>query len=192
MFSRWRTVDLNGDGREDWFYWRWNFPALYLKTLIHQADGTRALVRHDVSLPPSSITPGTYELQTVDVGGPSGASDGIADLVIIDDAKRAVVTMLGQGNGTFALPVVTPYSLPVNAVVRGHVLDGAGDTNNWRAMDVNGDGRADLVHTAIRQPASGTATLRIDTLLATGNGGWLAGASGDAGLHRKSHQLINA
>jgi RHS repeat-associated protein len=170
-FTRWRSADVNGDGRQDWIYWQTNYPALYLKVVLSNADGTRTVVRQDFSLPPNSIAAGVKDYIVADVGGSSGdGPDGRADLVIVDDAKQTVITLLGRGDGTFALPVVTPYTVPVHATLRGNAIPGRGDVGNWRAMDVNGDGLTDLVHTAVEQPASGLGWLHVDTLLALGDG----------------------
>ncbi|MGN6869264.1 MAG: FG-GAP-like repeat-containing protein [Solirubrobacteraceae bacterium] len=176
-FTRWQSADVNGDGRQDWIYWQTDYPALYLKVVLSNADGTRTVVRQDFSLPVDSTGLGAKDYFVADVGGGSPAGpDGLADLVIVDDAKQTILTMLGHGDGTFALPVVTSYSVPIHARLRGHVLDGRGDVRNWRPMDVNGDGLADLVHTAVEQPASGPGSLHVDTLLAVGDGRF--GASG--------------
>ena len=106
-----------------------------------------------------------------DVGGSSAAGpDGLADLVIVDDMKQTVITLLGQGSGNVALPLLTPYNVPVHATVHGHVVARRGDVRSWRPMDVNGDGLTDLVHTALEQPASGPGEVRVDTLLALGDG----------------------
>ena len=117
-WTRWQSVDLNGDGRQDWLYWQANYPALYIKSVLSNADGTRTVRRHDVSLPFNSVGAGVKTYVVADVGGASGTGpDGLADLVLVDDTKQNVVAMLGQGDGTFALPVVTPYTVlgPRNA-----------------------------------------------------------------------------
>jgi Salmonella virulence plasmid 65kDa B protein/FG-GAP-like repeat len=175
-FTHWRSADVNGDGRQDWIYWQTNYPALYLKVVLSNADGTRTAVRQDFSLP-GSTADGAKDFVVADVGGGSTAGpDGLADLVILDDTQHTIITVLGRGDGTFALPVVTSYTVPVHAKLRDHVIAGRGDVRNWRAMDVNGDGLTDLVHTAVEQPASGSGSLHVDTLLSRGDGRF--GASG--------------
>ena len=170
---RWRSTDVNGDGRTDWVFVDYANVGMIITSLITQSDGTRQRVSVNVSTAGAS-SPEVDHVDAVaaffvgDVGGGSDSGpDGLADLIVVDDSRQMIVTLLGNGNGTWR-PVVTSYDVPNHAISRGHLLAGRGDVRNWRAMDVNGDGLTDFVHTALVQVLAGAAgELRVDTLLAT-------------------------
>ncbi|GEP61008.1 FG-GAP-like repeat-containing protein [Reyranella soli] len=186
--SRWRAVDVNGDGRLDWVFLNYANPGLTVLTQISQPDGTRRLIREDV--PSSQTAPLRPELATpesasnwflVDVGGgPGGAPDGKVDIVLIDDVSQQIVTLLSNGDGTWR-KIVDPYTFSLMSDLRGtHVATPGGDIFNWYAIDVNGDGKTDLVHIAFRQTAQNAeAKIHVTTLPALGNGHWGPAIHGD-------------
>jgi hypothetical protein len=146
----------------------------------------------------ASTTGANRDLATPDVartwfaadvgGGPSNAPDGLADLIIVNDTAQHVVTLLGNGDGSWR-KVEAAYAVSLHASLHGHVVSGRGDRHNWRMMDVNGDGRADLVHTSLVQAgpliggSQSPGTVLVETLIARGDGNWDAPPG--------SHQFID-
>ena len=193
LLSRRRLTDLNGDGRPDWVFATFGNPGLIVTSLITQPDRTRS---RQVQIIPStngdlasSDAVANWFLADVGSLNTNGEPDGNADLVLIDDARQRIITPTGVGDGTWA-PVAVTYAAP-NTIRRGHVLTGRADRFNWRPVDVDGDGLSDLVHIAFDQQASGSGTLRVETLLARGDGTWqgpiiglhFQGAYDDANVH---------
>lgn len=181
-YQHWRSTDLNGDGLTDWVYARYANPGLTVLSQVTQPDGTRQLVRQDVPLLVNGQSNGLdhADLATTwfvaDVGGgPLGSPDGKADIIIPDDASQQIVTLLGSGDGHWTT-TITAYSdlnLQFNSVLRGHASGTPfSDVNNWRALDVDGDGLTDLVHISFMDAGPGSAVLQTTVLLARGDGTW--------------------
>src|SRR5262249_40580133 len=103
--QRWRSVDVNGDGRPDWVFTGFNNPGLTVLTLIAQPDGTWSKSRQDI---PSSTDGGTHppDLARVDAvsnwfladigGAPDNRPDGKADIVIVDETTQQIVSLLSN------------------------------------------------------------------------------------------------
>ena len=172
VFSRWRQADVDGDGRSDWIYTTYGNPGLIVSELRALPDGTFAFASQTMASTAgdfASVNSVAHWL-LADVGSPSGRPDGRADIVVIDDARQRIVTLLAQSGGAW---VAVPASYTASStVLKGHVVTHRGDKFNWRQMDVNGDGLTDLVHTSLEQPATGRGTLQVETLLARGDGTW--------------------
>lgn len=184
---KWRSTDINGDGRTDWVYLNFGNPGLIILSQITQSDGTRHLVRSDITPSASSTPPDLTKPHVVsnwflvDIGGgPSNSPDGMADIVLVDDVSRQIVTLLSNGDGTWR-KTVTTQNFSLMTVLR-NVLSKptTGDLSNWHAIDTNGDGLTDLVHISfIDAVAGGQAALHVTTLRARGNGDWNLVPSGD-------------
>jgi RHS repeat-associated protein len=177
----WRSTDVNGDGLSDWLYLGFANPGLTVLTQISQSNGARVLTREDVVLPPGlahADLGSTWFLGDVG-GGNGGAPDGKADIVIPDDTSQSIVTLISNGNGHWKT-TVTPYSSLTNfsptdfhTILRGVVPSGNADVNGWHLLDVNGDGRDDLVHLAYQDFGAGaTPWLSVMTILSNGDGTW--------------------
>jgi RHS repeat-associated protein len=180
--QHWRATDINGDGLADWVYVRYANPGLTVLSQIGKADGSLQLVRQDVPLSPAAGPLSSLEHADLarnwflaDIGGgTAGAPDGKADIVIADDSSQQVVALIADGAGNWGAPHIATYSalgIQFLTVLRGSAQDPKADVNGWRLLDVNGDGRADLVHLAINDVA-GQLYIETTVLLSDGNGGW--------------------
>jgi RHS repeat-associated protein len=197
--TRWRPTDVNGDGRLDWIYVNYASPGVTVVTQITQPDGTRRVARQDVGTSGSAPqrlalaapeAASTWFLADVG-GGPADAPDGKADIVLIDDVSQQIVTLLSNGDGTWRKQV-DPYLLfSLISELRGHASAAPfGDVGNWRAIDVNGDGKIDLVHIAFRQAADtqaqpAQAQIHVTTVPRLGNGHWGPAIHGDYSFNGK-------
>jgi hypothetical protein len=105
----------------------------------------------------------------IDVGSPSGAPDGKADLVYVDKVAGTIgaYTLLSNGDGTWRPRYDTPWRDSMGAVV----AYGPEDQHHWAPADINGDGRTDLAHTFFLEPG-----VRIEYLISNGDGTWMAGS----------------
>lgn len=155
----WQSTDVNGDGKQDLVYVSRVQNEIRIETLISNGNGTWSN-----RFWPPSFTGGTHrsfpkykpKWMPVDVNG-----DGKLDLVNVDyklSSGLTIQTLFSNGDGTWkdSTPK-TPWP--------GFT---ASDTKNWRPMDINGDGKQDLVHTSYEAPG-----MRIHTLISTGSGDWL-------------------
>jgi sugar lactone lactonase YvrE len=106
------VADLNGDG----------IPDLVVNNVVYlgNANGTYT------ALSPLSVT-GSGPMVVADLNG-----DGIPDLVLAMYASSTVSILLGNGDGTFAAPLVA--NLPPNVT----------DVSQFLTADFNGDGITDL------------------------------------------------
>ena len=143
---RWITADISGDGIAELVYIIHLNPGYEVHT-IFPATGTRTTY----TLYPSSVIPGlddpdTARFLAIDVGGgPEGAPDGKADLVLVSlrGTTLSVYTLLSNGDGTFRATMDLPWRDTLGNLA-GY---GSVDLQNWAPADLDGDGRTDLVHT---------------------------------------------
>ena len=174
--ANWKPIgDLNGDGRPDLvdtYYLGQNGPGHPSGLRIHAAlstgPGSWAFTFQDVNTGYGANDMASWKI--ADVNG-----DGRPDLVDtfylgqngpgIPSGLR-VHSLLSTGPGTwvFTYQDINP----------GY---GANDMANWKVMDIDGDGLADLVDTFyLGQNAAGTPSgLRVHRALSRGDGTWVFG-----------------
>ena len=112
-----RTGDLNGDGRPDVLA-RTTFNGVY--AMLTNSDGTLG-----------SYIPVYYTGTTVaDILLADFNNDGKLDVVIADTGTNSLVALPGNGDGTFAAPVITTLTIAPTELALG---------------DFNGDGHPDVL-----------------------------------------------
>jgi RHS repeat-associated protein len=163
----WQPTDVNGDGRQDLVYVHFANPGYRVQTLLRQSSGALTPLGQTIAPPMGELldNAGAHRFAAADVAGPGGVPDGKADLVLVDHDETTIkiVTLIGNGDGTWTLAVDRPI-----VDTAGAPLPFAADLVNWRRVDVNGDGLLDLANTRFDTSGSVDAiTLRSD-----GDGTW--------------------
>jgi RHS repeat-associated protein len=150
----WVPTDVNGDGRTDLVHVDHLPAGLRVHSLLSRGDGTWD-PRWDDPWPGFSAT-NQKGWMPIDVN-----ADGKRDLLQLVPAGTGlqIHTLIAKGDGTWVRQ-------PEQDVWQGPYPT-TGDTNNWRAADINGDGNADLVH--LRDWGS---KVLIESLLSKGDGTW--------------------
>jgi RHS repeat-associated protein len=164
--SNWRRADITGDGRDDLVYVYFTNPGYVIRTRMSAANG--GFTAQSQPFTGSQIpldNPNTVGWTLMDTGSPSAARpDGRADLVYVDDNRAdglSIFTLMSNGDGTWTpRPVQTFGPLASGAFAKY-------TARHWLPMDVNGDGRLDLVHVFVRW-----GTAYVNTLLSKGDGTW--------------------
>jgi RHS repeat-associated protein len=162
---RWFPAEIDGDGRQDLLYISSQQSAVFVHSLIRRSNGTYASRVDSVGQAPN---PALANWRVMDVDG-----DGRSDLVRVrcrrpglrlELCSTEIDTLLSNGDGTWR------QKFPFVDVWRGAQIQ----SPPWRAMDVNGDGREDLVQvTRLLAPSDSLQPgLYIKTYLADGDGGW--------------------
>ena len=137
-------ADLNRDGR----------PDLVVSDRSGQALGVRLGNGNGTFAPAVFSTPGVIDPQIADLDG-----DGMLDVVGIHGVSgNGVLTLLGNGDGSFSEGATFPAGIGANGTAIG---------------DINGDGRADLAVTFTSGVTDPRAEISI--LLGDGAGGFTAG-----------------
>ena len=171
-------MDVNGDGQTDLVALMNDVrPAptgddLRIHTLLAQGNENAPFAQVSEKAPSAELGSNTASWRAMDVNG-----DGRADLVKVDrdgDGEK-VETLFATGNGDWR-PSITPT--PAGSDTWTGIP--ASDTSSWRAVDVNGDGKADLVHLAVKPAEKAVnpgekdtpARLQLHTLLSDGDGSW--------------------
>jgi RHS repeat-associated protein len=164
----WRAMDVNGDGRADLVRVDRSGSGLKVQTLFATGDGGWRLASSQVPAADSTWSgipvSDTSNWRGMDVNG-----DGQADLVhiAVTSGRLQVHTLLSDGDGGWIQQAWPAAGDQAAGSLTAADADLLGDTTRWLVADTNGDGRADLVH--VRQTPAG---LRVDSLLAEGDGGW--------------------
>ncbi len=126
----WAVGDVNGDGRADLIHGTDN-PGNFI-TWLSNGDGTYDVVSY-ISRDDTCMGCGTWSFG--DVNG-----DGNTDLLHITNGPGLVITWLSNGDGTYT---VERYSSTADTCLADPDCGGG----SWFLVgDVNGDGRADLLH----------------------------------------------
>ena len=157
--QRWLVGDIDGDGRSDLVLIQPDRPGLHAFTLI-SAVPRQGDPRHPASLWTASSSP-----LSSDYGSPDAVNwqltdldgDGRADLahVLSEGGQLKVDSFLSDGDGSWTPGAATP-------------LPNFDDSrSSWRFLDLNGDGRSDLIHL---RPS--TTQLVVDTFSGRGDGGF--------------------
>lgn len=152
--QNWRTMDVNGDGKQDLVHVMWTAPGtIRVHSLISNGDGTWTKAFEDAwtGFGRSDVE----NWRPMDVDG-----DGRIDLVHVmwsAPGNVRVHTLRSLGNGQ--------WTASFRDTMSGF---GASDVQNWKVMDTDGDGKQDLVHLLWSSPGN----LRAHTLRSIGNGNW--------------------
>jgi RHS repeat-associated protein len=165
---KWISADLDGDGQADYAYVYARNPGVGVLSIL--TSGPAAPSRVTWTLAPSATIPGLTDPSAnrwlaADVGGPTGAADGKADLVLVDaDAgSLRMYTLLSNGDGSYAATTDQPWR-----DAAGNLLAfPEADLGNFFPLDLDSDGRDDL----IRLSAQGSAA-RVAALRSRGDGKW--------------------
>jgi hypothetical protein len=166
--QNWRPADVDGDGRTDLVYMRFNNYGYDVHVLMKNADGTYSRLAEQSVGTSNADNADSGSWVLMDTTAPTGSSaDGKADLVQIDhkdafpNTHLQIVTVASEG-GTWTIRgnqyfTLTPGSeFPIGYIAR-----------RWLPADINGDGKTDLVHV---HHAGGQAY--IQTIMSNGDGTW--------------------
>ena len=166
--QNWAPTEQNGDGRADIVRTFFRNPGYTISTFLRSGVTYN---RTDTLFSPGDIpgvttpldNPDTSRWMQADVGGGAGnVPDGKDDMVYVDHSASTLriytLLSLGGGNWTKKAQAFTPTTqFPTNHVAR-----------RWFSTDVDGDGRADLVHLSFHAPLQ----MQVNTLLSNGDGTW--------------------
>ena len=167
----WISGDVTGDGVADLVYVHYYDTCAKGSICQHTKWYQIIVVPSGTGTPVSSAfeataeEPDTSRFRLVDAGGPDGKPDGKADLVLIsknDAGTLGVYTYLSTGTGTFT----AVYDQPWNS--QGAIASyGSVDLQNWRPVDLDGDGATDFVHFVWLNPG-----VAIEILMSNGDGSY--------------------
>ena len=171
-------ADVNGDGRTDLLALMNDIRPnptgddLRIHTLLAQDNAMAPFAQVPYKAPKAVVGSNIAGWRAMDVNG-----DGRADLVKVDrDGDTVKVeTLFATADDDWR-----PSIMPAPAGDDTWTGIPASDTSSWRATDVNGDGKADLVHLAVKPAEKATnsgekdkpARLQVHTLLSDGDGSW--------------------
>lgn len=151
--TKWRTADVNGDGRSDLVNITWSSTTgIRVHTMFSSGNGNWTTMWQDAW--PGFGLGDVANWRVMDIN-----ADGRMDLVHVAWSASVirVHSLISRGDGTWSRVYQDAWP--------GF---GLSDVANWRAMDVNGDGRQDLVHLMWTSPGN----IRVHTMFSSGNGTW--------------------
>jgi RHS repeat-associated protein len=162
-------ADVNGDGYRDAIYVYSGRFSNTVYTLLRGGDGRYTQKPQNVMTGLDARVYRNWKAGDIN-------ADGCADLVYVmeNSGDIWVDTLLSNCDGTWD----ELHRKAWEGYVRAYPAEAGRDTPSWRMMDVDGDGKFDLVHLArsdlIVRGSGGrtTAGLQINTLLSYGNGEW--------------------
>jgi len=164
---RWQPSDVNGDGRSDLVYVEHLNPGIRVYTLLRDADGS---LRSDNSIPQDIRFPENVpDLDSLDNSHwlPADVNaDGRSDLVYVDYSYQdprgiRIYTLLSNGEGSWEPREDLHSDFGGSSMWE--------DVGRWVPMDVDGDGKVDLVHTGRFREFP---FLYVTTLFSKGDGKW--------------------
>ncbi|MFN0246659.1 MAG: FG-GAP-like repeat-containing protein [Kofleriaceae bacterium] len=159
-------ADLDGDGRHDLLFENWGYQSngaygLHVVSILSRGGGNwanpspeqDAQISHSNKVYDARLEPNAASCLVGDYDG-----DRRDDLACqVDQLQPNISTLLSRGDGTMVQAGGT--SMPVTGV-----------GNKVAVIDINGDGRTDIVRVAVKCPAACVWT--ITTGIATGSGGF--------------------
>jgi RHS repeat-associated protein len=170
---RWQPAEVNGDGRSDLVYVEHLNPGIRVHTLLRDTDGSLRSddpISRDISFPENAP-----DLDNVDNSHwlPADVNaDGRSDLVYVDYSYQdprgiRIYTLLSDGEGTWT----AKYDLIGRDFGGRNFLSNMWeDARRWKPIDVDGDGKVDLVH--IGHISHGHPGILVTALFSNGDGTW--------------------
>jgi hypothetical protein len=150
-----QIADVNGDGKSDIVLTALTAGGFWVYTVLGNGDGTYQLISSNPSTG-GLVAGGDWHFYNPDVADVNG--DGRSDIVLTARSPSLwVQTLLGNGDGTYQLISSNPSN-------GGMIAGGDWTAYRLRVADVNGDGRSDIVFTAM------SPGLWVQTLLGNGDG----------------------
>ena len=145
----WRPADVNGDGKMDLVLVNVEAGQEKVRTLLSSftSNTVKWTPITDALAPPSGISlnfAATWNWRAMEVNG-----DGMTDLVYIEYQNVGVnlYLLLSKGNGTWQ----ADHTATMSALSPVKITD----TQNFKLMDMNRDGKTDLVHVSTYVDSSG-------------------------------------
>jgi RHS repeat-associated protein len=164
----WKPVEVNGDGKKDWVYVRNTPTGPLILTLLSDGSSYRQVSQSPFPGTSAFTVIRNWKVMDVDADG----RDDLVYLAYITPAEGIQVGVwFSRGDGT--------WRFTSQQVLVGEP-ESFRDTLSWRPMDVNRDGRMDLVRIgAVRDASISNAvqSLHVSTLLSNGDGTWVDGRS---------------
>ena len=159
---QWTAAELDGDGRQDLVYVHATPAGNTIHALRQRSDGGYAATTRQVLAGQHEDVSGDWKVMDVD-------SDGRHDLVHVTYRGGAtrVTTVRSAAWGQWQAPVANTYFAGERVVA----------TPQFRSMDVNGDGKDDLVLVETVSAPGGIRHTRVRVLRSLGNGTWSAETS---------------
>jgi RHS repeat-associated protein len=163
------AIDQDGDGRSDLVYVYFTNPGYKITTFLRNSV-TATYNRVEALFSPGDIPGVTTPLDNPDTGawmradvggGPEAMADGKVDLVQVEHSGSTlrIYTLISAGGGAWTRKF---QSFPITTQFMPNYV-----AQSWLSADVNGDGRADLLHVSRR-----VRQVQVDTLLSNGDGTW--------------------
>ena len=179
----WKLADTNADAKIDLVHQSFerlggDTPSVKVHTLSSQSDGSWSLLASGktVPLPAGFSSSDSLGWNVMDVNG-----DSTSDLVHLEyiGTEYVIDALLSAGSDAWVHVR--------DSVAWGTPADTTGlwrDTQNWKPVDTNADGRMDLAHVHVNHPkcrdvdgrilCTGTTSGRVDTFQSNGDGTWEA------------------
>jgi RHS repeat-associated protein len=161
----WKTADVNGDGCDDLIYLR-SVSRLLGGLFDTQSESFLSDCAGRWKLRASPVVTGSLspepapQWKVVRFNGDRRAD--LVQVVPLGGYRYAVATAIGNGDGTWTS---LPLSGPFRAI-------GGGETSDWLAIDVTGDGLTDLVELEASRAPDPNAVQITTYVIANAGGNW--------------------